>query len=67
MCFNDFYFLIILIEMKEYTKSLYCLSYFQGKLKWKETITEGFENLPDAFYDMLIGKSIGNAIVKAKP
>lgn len=36
----------------------------QGKLKYKETITEGFENMFKAFTDMLRGGNIGKAIVK---
>ncbi|KAJ8964261.1 hypothetical protein NQ317_002163 [Molorchus minor] len=36
----------------------------EGKLKYKETITEGFENMFDAFTDMLKGGNIGKAIVK---
>lgn len=37
----------------------------QGKLRYNETITEGFENMPKAFIEMLEGKNIGKAIVKA--
>lgn len=40
-------------------------SSLQGKLKYKETITEGFENIPKAFIDMLQGKNYGKAIIKA--
>lgn len=36
----------------------------EGKIKFKETITEGFENMPQAFIDMLRGKNFGKAIVK---
>lgn len=35
-----------------------------GALKYHETVTEGFENLPQAFIDMLRGKNYGKAIVK---
>lgn len=35
-----------------------------GKLKYHETITEGFENTPQAFIEMLRGKNYGKAIVK---
>ncbi|KAL1509771.1 hypothetical protein ABEB36_004456 [Hypothenemus hampei] len=35
-----------------------------GKLKYRETITEGFDNMFTAFTDMLQGKNTGKAIVK---
>ncbi|KAJ6640785.1 Prostaglandin reductase 1 [Pseudolycoriella hygida] len=34
------------------------------KIKYKETVTKGFENMPQAFIDMLRGKNFGKAIVK---
>lgn len=36
----------------------------EGKLKYRETVTEGFENTPQAFIEMLRGKNFGKAIVK---
>jgi prostaglandin reductase 1 len=36
----------------------------EGKLKWREHVTEGFENMPKAFIEMLKGANIGKAIVK---
>lgn len=36
----------------------------QGKLKVKEHVTVGFENMPAAFMGMLNGENIGKAIVK---
>lgn len=36
-----------------------------GKIKVKETHTDGFENMPQAFIDMLQGGNTGKAIVKA--
>lgn len=36
----------------------------EGKLKYKETVTEGFENLPNALIGMLQGENIGKALVK---
>lgn len=36
----------------------------EGKIKYKETITEGFENMFEAFVDMLKGGNTGKAIVK---
>ena len=38
---------------------------FQGKIKVRETYTEGFEKMPQAFIDMLTGGNTGKAIVKA--
>jgi NADPH-dependent curcumin reductase CurA len=36
----------------------------QGKLKYQETIVEGFENIPQAFLDLFEGKNEGKMIVK---
>lgn len=36
-----------------------------GKIKYHETVTDGFENTPQALIDMLQGKNTGKAIVKA--
>lgn len=36
----------------------------EGKLKYRETVTEGFENLFDAFASMLQGGNVGKAVVK---
>ncbi|KAF2900198.1 hypothetical protein ILUMI_05993 [Ignelater luminosus] len=36
----------------------------EGKLKYKETVTEGFENIFKAFISMLQGGNIGKAIIK---
>lgn len=35
-----------------------------GKIKFNETFTEGFENIPTAFIEMLQGKNVGKAVVK---
>ena len=37
----------------------------QGKLKAKETIIEGFENMPEAFIGLFRGSNIGKMVVKA--
>lgn len=36
----------------------------EGKIKSRETITKGFENMFEAFTDMLSGQIIGKAIVQ---
>lgn len=40
------------------------LLYFQGKLKVKETVTEGFDNMATAFLDLFKGGNTGKAIIK---
>ncbi|KAG5684369.1 hypothetical protein PVAND_013604 [Polypedilum vanderplanki] len=35
----------------------------EGKIKYEETVTKGFENMPKAFIDMLNGKNTGKAVV----
>jgi NADPH-dependent curcumin reductase len=35
-----------------------------GKLKWKETIAQGLETAPEAFFGMLKGKNFGKQLVK---
>ncbi|HLU05095.1 MAG TPA: NADP-dependent oxidoreductase [Woeseiaceae bacterium] len=36
----------------------------EGKLKYRETVTQGIENAPSAFIDMLKGRNIGKQIVQ---
>lgn len=36
----------------------------QGKIKVRETTTQGFENMPEAFIAMLQGRNFGKAVVK---
>lgn len=36
----------------------------EGKIKSRQTVTKGFENMFDAFVNMLSGKNIGKAIVQ---
>lgn len=38
--------------------------YSEGKLKIKETVVEGFENIPDAFIGLFKGENTGKMIVK---
>jgi len=37
----------------------------EGKLVYRETVTEGFENIVEAFIGMLRGENVGKAVVKA--
>lgn len=48
------------------TKSL-ALAYASGKLKYRESITDGLENAPQAFIDMLNGSNIGKQLVRLRP
>lgn len=36
----------------------------EGKLKYRETTTNGFENMPTALINMLQGENFGKAIIK---
>lgn len=36
----------------------------EGKIKYHETITEGFEKMPVALIEMLRGGNVGKAVVK---
>ncbi|GAB2541572.1 NADPH-dependent curcumin reductase CurA [Gracilibacillus alcaliphilus] len=36
----------------------------EGKLQYRETIQEGFENIPEAFIDLFKGNNIGKLLVK---
>lgn len=36
----------------------------EGKLKYEETIVEGFENTPDAFFGLFSGQNLGKQLVK---
>lgn len=36
----------------------------EGKLKYRETVTNGFDNMFKAFLDLFDGQNIGKAIVK---
>ena len=35
-----------------------------GNIKYRETITQGFENAPQALRDVLSGKNFGKQIIK---
>ena len=47
-------------------KHLICIpKILQGKLKYRETVTEGFDKMFDAFLGLFTGENIGKAVVKA--
>ena len=35
-----------------------------GRVKYREDVTEGLENAPEAFLNMLEGRSFGKSVVK---
>jgi prostaglandin reductase 1 len=37
----------------------------EGKIKYHETVTNGFDNMPQAFIDLLDGRNFGKAIIKS--
>ena len=37
----------------------------QGKIKYEETVTNGFDNMFDAFVGLFKGDNLGKAVVKA--
>ncbi len=39
----------------------------EGKLKYEETIMEGFEKVPEAFVELFKGRNIGKMLVKVSP
>ncbi|KAK3101160.1 hypothetical protein FSP39_001406 [Pinctada imbricata] len=43
-------------EMKTWIK--------EGKIKYRETVTEGFDNMPKAFMGLFSGSNVGKAIIK---
>jgi NADPH-dependent curcumin reductase len=38
-----------------------------GRIRYREDITDGFENAPAAFIDMLEGRNFGKALVRVAP
>ena len=50
--------------LKTRTDVFSCLIFFQGKLKYKEHTTQGFDNMFDAFMGLLTGENTGKAVVK---
>ncbi|QHJ01693.1 zinc-binding dehydrogenase [Xylophilus rhododendri] len=42
-------------------------AYAAGRLQYRETITEGLENAPRAFIDMLAGANVGKQLVRLRP
>jgi len=42
-----------------------CNTHVQGKLKYNEHVTEGFDNIFDAFVGLFKGDNVGKAVIKA--
>ena len=61
-----FSYLIILHLVDQYKQAIAELAgwYEQGKLKAKETVMDGIENLGNAFVSVLTGGNIGKQLVK---
>lgn len=38
-----------------------------GRVRYREDITDGLENAPKAFIEMLEGRKLGNALVRVAP
>ena len=38
-----------------------------GRIRYHEDITDGLENTPKAFIEMLEGRKLGNALVRVAP
>jgi NADPH-dependent curcumin reductase CurA len=39
--------------------------FVQGKIKYREDVVKGFENMREAFYGMLNGKYTGKVVIKS--
>ena len=59
-------FFVVTEWMDEWDKATSNLSkeIHEGRIKYKETITEGFENAPQALRDVLSGKNFGKQLIK---
>ena len=59
-------FFVVTEWMHEWDKATEILSGYveSNKVKYRETITEGFENAPQALRDVLTGKNFGKQIIK---
>ncbi len=49
---------------REQNQPLFVQLHFQGKLKYREQITTGFHQMPQAFMGLFKGENIGKAVVK---
>ena len=58
--------LIVFDNMELWPRALDQLTglYASGKLKWRESISEGLEQAPKAFLDLLAGKNFGKQLVR---
>nr|XP_039257976.1 prostaglandin reductase 1-like [Styela clava] len=52
------------LMLKGFHFRTYVNKHKEGKMKCYEKVTKGFENVPDAFIDMLRGGNVGKAVVR---
>ena len=59
-------FFVVTEWFKEWREATNELSQWisEGKIKYEETITEGFENAPQGLRDVLSGKNFGKQLIK---
>ena len=76
MCCDNFRKILVFCDLSRlYLRERYAVRFvvhffsarwrLQGKIQTREHMTEGFENMREAFYGMLKGKNTGKAVVKA--
>uniref|UniRef100_A0AAQ5XUQ6 15-oxoprostaglandin 13-reductase n=1 Tax=Amphiprion ocellaris TaxID=80972 RepID=A0AAQ5XUQ6_AMPOC len=65
ICFPTFLFFINRLPsfLLQYNYCDLFIPHLQGKVKCREHVTKGFENMPAAFMGMLQGENIGKAII----
>ena len=55
-------------QLNRFIENLHCLLKhafvdFQGKIKYREHVTQGFENFPKALIELFTGDNFGKAVV----
>jgi len=59
-------FFVVTEWMHEWEEATLAISKYieSGKIKYKETITKGFENAPQGLRDVLTGKNFGKQLIE---